>query len=1001
MIADYDSVAALWGTVPRAAARKRVEVVHAVLPGRARLMVSRLRGNPALQRELEAQLPKRTGIHAATASRFSGNVVVLFDARIAVTEIVGAVEGVLNGHPTPSGTACMPGDAISGGDATAAVAWHTTPVPAVLDRFGTSPSRGLSGVQVAALRARHGANILPAPTGRPALSLLLEQVSSLPVMLLLGSTVISLATGAPMDAALVLAVIAANAAIGFVTMRRGERLIRSLADFVPPPVRVVRDGAAGAVPAGEIVPGDLLLLSPGTIVAADARVVESIELAADESALTGESLAVGKTSAPVAATAPLAERTSMVHRGSTIAAGRGKAVVTATGLATELGHIQLLAATARPPPTPMERQLGQLGRALAIASLLACGGVFGVGLLRRYDALTMLTTSVALAVAAVPEGLPTVATVTLALGVRRMRDLNVLVRRLDAIETLGAVNVVCFDKTGTLTQNRMAVRRFVAGGRLFRLDEQAIVAVGEDGAQVGRADLHRLLHAAVLCNDAQPPEGSPTELALLEAARTAGIDPRVLRAACPAEARIDRSAHRRYMRTTHSTPLGRLTAVKGSPAEVLALCSRHLVHGREVPLLSDDRVRIEAENDAMAADGLRVLGFAAGTAADDGPDTPPDLVWLGLAGMADPVRPGMSELMRLLHQAGIETVLITGDQSMTAYAIAKELDLSGGQPIAILDGPYIDAMPAETLAGVAPRAHVFARVSPAHKLQIVQALQRAGKVVAMTGDGINDGPALRAADIGVAMGRDGTDAAREMADVVLADDNLATLAVAIREGRTIHRNIKKAVRFLLSTNLSEMFLASVSVALAAGQPLVPAQLLWLNLVSDVAPALALGMEQAEPDVLQQAPRDTHAPVFAGHEAGRLAMEGTLLGASMFAAHLYGVGRFGGPNGGGVGFLACTFAQLLHGWSSRSPSPLIATSLPPNRHLTLALGGLGAVQALAALIPATRRGLGLARPDVPTLGVIGLAAIVPFLLNELLKGAWPAARERTLTQGGGA
>jgi Ca2+-transporting ATPase len=985
MIAELEDMAVLCGSLLRPASRRRVEPLHNAIPGRVRLAVAGLRNNAPLGQTLENRLPGTQGIRLVSANAVSGNALLLFDPTIELGKIVAAVEAVL-------GSDTAPADAHT--DRDSGDAWHATPVPAVLEHFGTSPETGLSTALVDQQRARHGANVLPPPAERSIVAMLVDQVSSLPVMLLLGSAVISVATGGLLDAALVLSVVCANAAIGCATTLQAERMIRTLADTAPPPVQLVRDGSSEVVQAAEIVPGDLLLLHPGTIVPADARVIEGGELGADEAALTGESTIVAKDSSPVSAAAPLGERASMVHRGTTIVAGHGKAIVTATGRTTELGNIQALASAVRPPPTPMERQLGDLGRILAIGCLVACAGVFGLGLLRGYNLVAILRTSVALAVAAVPEGLPAVATVTLALGIRRMRALNVFVRRLDAIEALGAVNVICFDKTGTLTENRMSVRQIVTGARAFQLTEGGYSGMADKG------DLHQLLEVAALCNDAEPAadgsdahDGAPTECALLDAARLGGIDVPGLRASRPLRGRIDRAAARRYMSTTHATPDGGLTAVKGDPTAVLALCNRHLSGGREAELRPHDRARIAEDNDRLAAEGLRVLGFAA-AAAEDATEAPNDLVWLGMAGMADPVRQGMRELMHTLHRAGVDTVMITGDQSVTAYAIAKELDLSGGRPIEILDGPNIDAMPTETLAGLAAGAHVFARVSPAHKLRIVQALQRAGKVVAMTGDGINDSPALRAADIGVAMGRTGTDAAREMADVVLADDNLATIAVAIREGRTIHRNIRKAVRFLLSSNMSEMTMMTAGVGLAAGEPLVPAQLLWLNLVTDVAPAIALGMEDAEPEAMSEPPRDATAPIFAMREAGHIAAEGALIGASSLVAHTYGLARFAAPNGGGVGFLACIMAELLHGWSSRSPDrPLMAASLPPNRHLALALGGLGGLQALAALVPATQRVLNVAPLDIAALGVVALAGTAPFLVNELLKSAWPSRGDR--------
>ncbi|HJW81692.1 MAG TPA: cation-transporting P-type ATPase, partial [Acidiferrobacterales bacterium] len=755
------------------------------------------------------------------------------------------------------------------------------------------------------------------------------------------------------------------------------------------------------VPAAELVTGDLLVLAPGNTVAADARLIEARRLTVDESSLTGESMPVAKHAARLAITdVSLVDRDNMVYRGTLVTGGQGLAVVVATGGASEIGRIQQLASEAQSPETPMERQLRVLGNQVVWIAIGVCGGVYVVGLLRGYGALQMLKTAVSLAVAAVPEGLPTVATTTLALGLRNMRRQKVLIRHLEAVETLGAVQTICLDKTGTLTLNRMsvtvlysdAVRLTVAGGRVLRDGREMDVRT--------QPGLRRLIEVAVLCNEteingdsgAQVLNGTATENALVHMALSAGLDVLGLRAR-HARVRVDyRAENHLYMSTLHELAPGkRLLAVKGSPNEVLALCGFTL-HGGATEVLNDERRQsILDENERMASEALRVLGIAYAE-VDAETSTPENgLAWLGLVGMADPVRAGVPDLIRQFHTAGIETVMITGDQSPTAHAIGRQLNLSGSERLDILDSTHLETVEPEMLAALAQRVHVFARVSPSHKLRIVEALQCAGKVVAMTGDGINDGPALKAADIGIAMGRSGTEVAREVADVVLEDDNLETLIVAVSQGRTIYANIRKSVHFLLSTNISEITVMFGAIALGFGQPLNPMQLLWINLITDIFPGLALALEPPELDVLENSPRDPAEPIVRAADFRRILFEAGTLSAGTLAAYGYGVARYGiGPQAGTLAFMGLTGAQLAHAVSCRSERHSVfgAEQLPPNRYLTTAIGASLALQTATAFVPGLRRFLGLAPIALIDGAVIGAAALVPFVVNEASK---PRAR----------
>jgi Ca2+-transporting ATPase len=962
-----------------------------------------------MREAIENALREKHAILAVSANPLTGRVLVLYAEGQTLDAIVALIRAAVGdtapltavapraepARKQPERARPIPGKAQRRAGARA---WHTEDGQAVLHALGTSGTLGLSAQAARALLATHGPNRLPEPPRRSSVEILLSQFKSLPVLLLAGSAVLSVATGGLADAIVVLSVIAINAGIGYVTESEAERTIESLTGSGRRNALAIRDGTLLELDTQELVPGDLLVFSPGHYVAADARVIDARNLTVDESLLTGESLPVTKH--PARLPDPhlaLGDRANMLHMGTAVTGGSGLGVVVATGTATEIGTIQTLVSEAQAPQTPMQRQLEQLGRQMVWLSLGICGGVFGVGMLRGYGLLPMLRAAIALAVAAVPEGLPTVATTTLALGIRRMRRHKVLVRKLDAVETLGSVQVICLDKTGTLTMNRMSVLALHASRQRVRVGPQQMY--GPDGhiRPLDQPDLLKLLHVAALCNetsvDGSPGQwvlnGSATESALVEVALRFGVDVSALRARHP---RLDvqyRADRRNWMATLHEAPDGeRLLAVKGSPPEVLALCRWHACDGMLQELDDATRDLLLRENERMAGEALRVLGFAYARLDGNGGLEPHDLVWVGLAGMADPVREGVSELIALFHQAGIRTVMITGDQSATAYAIGRELSLSGTTQLDILDSTELQRLDPAVLAALAQKVDVFSRVSPAHKLQIVQGLQRAGKVVAMTGDGINDGPALKAADIGVAMGTSGTDIARTVADVVLEDDNLRTMIVAVREGRTIYNNIRKSVHFLTSTNLSEIGVMFTAIAAGLGQPLNTMQLLWINLLSDVFPALALAVEPPEPDILLRPPRDPAEPIIGRRQLLRYGFEGTLMTLSGLASYGYGVMRYGsGPQASTVAFNSLVAAQLLHAYSCRSEhfSVFHAGKRASNPWLHLAVGGSLGLQALTLIVPGLRSLLGTTPLGAGDLAVCAAAATAPFLISEATKG----------------
>ena len=1014
-----------------------VRAVHTAVSGRARYSVPGLRRSPSLKAHLEAELSRDRGIRLVSASPLTGNVLVLYDPDRTAAEIAHALESLLptgaateeekraerplSPVPTPRRADLRARHPLGGkpdasprslrrrlDEAEGALPltlWHLRHSSEALETFRSDGATGLSEEAYLENLKRFGPNLLPESVPRSAWSILAEQFKSLPVLLLGAAAAISILTGGLADAAVIMSVVGINAVIGYVTESRSEKTINSLKSLIRPTALVERSGGMRQVGVDELVPGDLLVLRPGSYVGADARLLSAQHLSVDESALTGESMPVHKTVEALAETdLPLADRSNMVYMGTLVTGGQGVAVVVATGPFTEVGQIQILVGEARPPQTPMELQLEQMGTKLALMSAAVCAGVFVIGLLRGYGFLRMLKTSISLAVAAVPEGLPAVATTTLALGIRSMRQHHVLVRRLEAIETLGSVQTICLDKTGTLTLNRMAVTQVFTGMERLSASEGRFLSNRAETDPYQCPELLMLLHVSVLCNESEifgskgvhTVTGSPTENALIHLAVSAGVDVEELRRAFPRVSIIHRSETRNLMVTVHDAEKTgkRVVAVKGSPPEVLAACNWRMEDGKALALTDEDKETIQGANEEMAGQGLRVLAMAYALSekglllTENGDVAIRDLIWLGITGMTDPVRAGAKELVSAFHAAGIDTVMITGDQSATAYAVGKELDLAAGEDMRILDSRHLSEMSPEVLRGLSQGLHVFARVSPVHKLRIVQILQEQGRVVAMTGDGINDGPALKAAAIGIAMGHTGTDVAREVADIVLEDDNLETMLIAISEGRTIYNNIRKALHYLLSTNMSEIMVTSVAISAGLGEPLTAMQLLWINLVSDIFPGLALALDPPEPDILLRPPRDPGEEILKPAALKRMLRESAVLSAGSLGAYGYGIMRYGqGPRSTTLAFLSLTVGQLLHALTCRSGTRTIfdRQKPPPNRYLTTALLGTLGLQGVALAVPGLRRLLGIAPIGVVDGLVAGGGAILPLLANEAIKG----------------
>ncbi len=865
---------------------------------------------------------------------------------------------------------------------------------------------GLTAADAASRLERYGANLLPEMQSRSAWSMLAAQFVSLPVLLLVGSAALSILTGGIADAVVIGAVIVLNAGIGFAMEFSADRTIASMLEISEPDARVLRDGRVQIVSGDEVVPGDVLILSHGDAVVADGRLLAATSLTIDEAVLTGESLPLEKLPQPLDdGSAPLAERRNMIYRGTVATGGQGVAVVTATGAHTEIGRIQALLAGSAQPETPLQRQMRELGTKLTWSVCGIAAATFAAGLLHGFSTLEMLRSAVSLAIAAVPEGLPTVATVCLANGMRSLLRDRVLARRLSAVEALGVVRVLCFDKTGTLTWNRMSAVSVRAGMRQYAVNGAAFVAGGRPVAASERAELAKLLQVCALCSEASVEmrdgewqvEGSPTEAALVRMALNGGIDVLDVRAQFPLLRIEHRTESRPYMITAHTLPPGReMIALKGSPAEVLRLCEWNLKDSHVRRLGDGERRKILAANTAMAGGGLRVLAAACResdpAAADDG------FVWLGLIGLADPPRHGLREVMAQFRRAGVRPIMLTGDQAATAEAVAGAVALNGDRETSALRPVDFENLSARELADVMQEASVFSRVTPSHKLQIVRALQSRGTAVAMTGDGVNDAPALKAADVGIALGETGTRVARGVADLLLMDDNVASLLAAIREGRTVHENLRKAVHYIAATNMSEVLTMFSCVATGLGQPFNPRQLLWINLITDVFPEIALALERPESGIMERPPRDPAEPVIGRADYARLGAQSGILTSAALAAYVISLARYGpGAQAGTLAFLTLTSAQLLHGWSARSERR--GADLPPNPAMGYGLAaGFGLLLA-SQLVPGLTALLGATRIGFADAGVCTALSLASFLVNEAMKSRRQPAGEQKVVEKG--
>ena len=939
--------------------------IHHALPGRTRLRLSPLRGQPDLLAALARRVAARDGVGSVHDNSLSGGLLIEHDAALS-SETVAAMVRVIWRRGLTAAAPAVAHDGLQR-------SWHATPAAAVAAAFA-SP-RGLSESDAAERLHRIGENRLAETPPPSLLRVLAKQLASVPVALLGGSAVLSITTGGLIDALLTLGVIGLNAGIGASTESWTANLIRRLARQTDPDALVLRDGIETHVPTSRVAPGDWIVLKTGSAVAADARLLQSQALHVDESSLTGESFPVEKAAdAIIDEKAPLTAQRTMVRRGSVVTNGSGLAVVTATGAATEIGRVRKLVETADSPKPPMERSLDKLGVRLTIACLSA-SALLAVLLRARGTPWTSVAKSaVALAVSSIPEGLPALAASTKALAARAMSREGTYVRNVSVIETAATIDVICLDKTGTLTENRMHASVVHTMGRRYDLREDTSVP----------RSVRLISKYAALCNDADlgdaeaPSAGSGTERALLHLAASANIPVEALRERHPRTTTLMRSEQRLYMLTEHASNDSSFLAVKGAPHQVLQLCTTARVSKGSRVLTSEAREDILAQNEVIAREGLRVLGIARGVGPLDG--EPRNLEWLGLIGLRDPLRAGARETVQSLQRAGLRTVILTGDQAGTAHRLAEDLGFSIDGSLDVIDASALRQMAPEALATAARTTEVFARVSPADKLAIIRALQAQGHVVAMTGDGVNDGPALRAADIGIAMGKSGADVARDVADIVIADDDLTSLTRALARGRTAETNLRSAVRFLLATNTSEVALL-LAEGLHGPEALeTPAQLFWLNLMTDVFPALGLSMAKPPKDILDRPPRSVARDAFGSAALRSIGRDALRIAAPAMITHIVGTARYGsGPRTRGLTFLALASHQLAQALRLRPGHP--ATDLL-DRSIELGVAAGYGLLAAPFMLKPLRHVLKIVPPrPIEAAAIIGLS-LAPLALKIL-------------------
>lgn len=858
---------------------------------------------------------------------------------------------------------------------------HDIPIQELISELSADTEKGLTEQQVRDKRLKYGPNKLKEKKKKTFLQRFFEQFKDVMILILIVAAVISFVVaciekdpGEFIEPILILLIVVLNAIMGVVQESRAEKALDALKNMSAPHARVIRDGKERVIDAEELVPGDVIKLEAGDFVPADARLLSSSNLKSEESALTGESVPSEKdASAPVDAAAPLADRTNMVFSGCSISYGAASAVVTATGMDTQMGKIAGLLQSEKETQTPLQKKLSQLGKYLGIIAIAACAVIFVVGVLNDIPVMEIFMTAVSLAVSAIPEGLPAIVTIVLSIGVQRMVKKNALIRRLPAVETLGSASVICSDKTGTLTQNRMTlVKAYADGGEPSQL-----------GAQTSPEIKELLKYAALCCDGTVEIEdgkerhiGDPTETAIVLAAHKMGMPKDELNRNNPRQAELPFDSDRKLMSTINNID-GKLVVIVKGAFDVMA---QRCVNG--------DISRAAKIVEQMSSEALRVLAVGYKQIPQvpqqlESDDIENGLTFMGIVGMIDPPRPEAAQAVAVCRRAGIKPVMITGDHITTASAIAKQLGILHDGDEAIT-GAQLDEMTDEQLDARVENIAVYARVSPENKIRIVKAWQRKGQVVSMTGDGVNDAPALKAADIGCSMGITGTDVAKGASDMTLTDDNFATIVDAVREGRGIYANIKKVVGFLLGTNIGEVIAVFAAMLMWHQSPLLSIQLLWINLVTDSLPAIALGMEAVEKDVMEQKPKPKDESLFAHGLGVRVVLQGAMFAALSLIGFVIGRSVTGTLQGGqSMAFATLALSQTIHAYNMRSDRSLFKTGIFGNKKLNQATA-ISILLIAAVLFTPLRLAFGIAMlPAYCYLIILGLA-LVPVVIMEISK-----------------
>lgn len=896
--------------------------------------------------------------------------------------------------------------------------WHTYRSEYVLQRLQAG-GQGLTESEVEHRRARFGPNELQAKEKESLLMMLLKQFTSFLVVLLIVAAVVSAVMGEVTEAVAIAAIVILAGVLGFLQESRAEKALDALKKMAAPLASVMRNGSEQEIPARDLVPGDIILLRVGDRVPADARLLEAVNLKAEEAPLTGESVPQEKMTEPIEGPdLPVGDRRNMVFMGTTVAYGRGKAVVAATGMSTEFGKIASMLAEAEERKTPLQESLDRTGRWLGIFALAVCAAIAIAGIIRGYGTADMFIWGVALAVAVIPEALPAVVTIGLALGVRRMVKRHALIRKLQAVETLGCASVICSDKTGTLTRDEMTVRRIWVDGRTIAVTGSGYEPTGEfqsDGTIIDPSQspsLGTLLLGGALCNDSRivhvdkhwDIRGDPTEGALAVVAAKAGLQQDDLATRYPREAEIPFSSETKRMTTIHTVPQGRLGYSKGAIEVIVESCSSISRNGQEIPFTPQDKESVLEIGRQWAGDALRVLGIAykplaAGNHCCDA-EAQRDMVFVGSVGMIDPPREEVKGAIAVCREAGIKPVMITGDHKLTAVAIARELGLL--KDGLALSGAELDKLSDAEFSQIVEEVDVYARTSPAHKMRIVDALTKKGHVVAMTGDGVNDAPALKKADIGIAMGISGTDVSREAAAMVLTDDNFASIVAAVEEGRSIYANIRKYLIYLLGGNMGAVIAMVVALLADYPLPLTAVQILFINLLMDGGPAVALGVEPPEPGIMKQPPRNPRKSIFDRVTLAYIGGVGVWIAIATFFTYL-AAGGDGGPDQAKamtIFFATLISLRLCNAFNCRSArNSVFRMGMFTNKWLIYAATSSFALMLMAIYVPALQDIFDTVSLNVVDWIVIVLVALSLLAMVEIAKlvMSWQARQSRGADQ----